>query len=84
MGEPGRNHDQIPCRKGEDFAPDLYAHIPFQKKIEFIVAMRMQQHLRACGVAVIVQLKVPGDHVLPGAELGLKFLFHKFSLFPGP
>ena len=71
MGEPGRNHDQIPGHKGVDLTVNLYAHVSLQKKIKFIVVMRVQQHLRAGGVIVIVKLKILRKHILPGAELSL-------------
>lgn len=56
--DTGRNEDDVGRRHGIALSADLHFDVPFHRKIEFIVIMRMDIDRMKVGVAVVIQLVV--------------------------
>jgi hypothetical protein len=61
-----------------------HGYFPFQKKIKLIIAVRMLFHIAEIQVFVIVDLEIPGNHILTVQECSRQIIYHDFSCADKP
>ena len=73
---PGRNNDEIAAPEGLPAVTDFKFDISFHIEVELVVIVGMQVDIVMPGIAVVVDLEVLRQHVLPVGKGCLDFRSH--------
>lgn len=68
VGEHWRDQHDIAITGRIDAAADLHTYVTFQKKIKFIVGVRVHVYCGKVVVVIIIKFKILRQHILPLAE----------------
>ena len=71
MGHFRRNHDHIAGLELMRLAVDDHGNFSVQKEIKFVIIVSVVLHTGKMGIIIIIKLKIPGHHILSGAECSL-------------
>ena len=76
VGEHRGDQHNVAVAEGIETVADLHTHIALQKKVKFVVGMRVHIHRGQIVIVVIIKLKVLRQHILPRTEGRLQFFLH--------